>query len=95
MHLYYIIVKKITKAPQSKLSKRKSNIVQSVLNMLDHPEAFITDLSTVGDFPCSPNKLKAWSKHLGFKIKETDYIVDVVLKYQDKQELSNVKITND
>jgi hypothetical protein len=48
-----------------------------VLEAVGHPEAFVTDLSTVSDFDIDP---KIVSKKLGFKVQEKDCIWEVAKK---------------
>jgi hypothetical protein len=55
-------VKKITLAPTSKIDKYKTGVT-TILKCLGHPEALVTDESTVGDF------LNVFAKTLPPKIK--------------------------
>ncbi|BFU90863.1 MAG: hypothetical protein NTAFB01_20500 [Nitrospira sp.] len=51
--------------------------VELVLNALDHPEALVTDLSTIGDFGLDDDERCAASAKLGVALSDADYIYEV------------------
>lgn len=68
-------------APQQRVA-RLDAYVQRVLDALGHPEAFVTDQSTLGDFyraadPDSDAKLARVAERLGLMLSFDDYIADV------------------
>jgi hypothetical protein len=69
--------RKIYMGPENKLEKINGIKIMKVLEAVGHPEAFVTDLSTVSDFDIDP---KIVSKKLGFKVQEKDCIWEVAKK---------------
>lgn len=57
--------------------------VELVLNALDHPEALVTDLSTVGDFGLDDDERSAASSRLGV-LSDADYIYEVAQRLRDQ-----------
>lgn len=51
--------------------------VELVLTALGHPEALVTDLSTVGDFCLEDDERSAASARLGVVLSDADYIYEV------------------
>lgn len=58
--------------------------VELVLNALDHPEALVTDLSTVGDFGPDADECLAASAKLEVTLSDTDYVYEVAQRLRDK-----------
>lgn len=58
--------------------------VELVLNALGHPEALVTDLSTIGDFGLDDDELSSASTRLDVALSETDYIYEVAQRLRDK-----------
>jgi hypothetical protein len=58
--------------------------VELLLNALDHPEALVTDLSTVGDFVLDADERFAVSARLEVILSDDDYIYDVAQRLRDK-----------
>jgi hypothetical protein len=58
--------------------------VEVVLNALDHPEALVTDLSTVGDFGLDAEERCAASAKLGVALSDDDYIYEVARRLRDQ-----------
>lgn len=57
--------------------------VQKVLEAVGHPEAFVTDKSTISDFfniDDRDGRAEEISKKLGVPLKLSDYVVDVANK---------------
>jgi DNA-binding transcriptional ArsR family regulator len=48
--------------------------VDIILTILGHPEALVTDLSSVRDFPITKTKLKKLSNLIGYVVEETHLI---------------------
>lgn len=48
--------------------------VELVLNALDHPEALVTDLSTISDFGLDDDERSAASDRLGVALSDDDYV---------------------
>jgi hypothetical protein len=69
--------RKVYMASESKMSKIDKDKIMKVLEAVEHPEAFVTDLSTIYDFDIDPTIV---SRRLGFKVKENDYIWKVAKK---------------
>ena len=65
--------------------------LSTVLNILGHPEAFITDMSMIGDFLDSfhePTRLSQLAKLncvFGFNIRSQDTLVDVALRLKEQR----------
>jgi hypothetical protein len=51
--------------------------VEQVLNALDHPEALVTDLSTIGDFGLDDDERSAASAKLGVTLSDDDRLYEV------------------
>jgi hypothetical protein len=58
--------------------------VELVLNALNHPEALVTDLSTISDFGMDDNERSAASSTLGVILSDDDYIYEVAQRLRDK-----------
>lgn len=58
--------------------------VELVLNALGHPEALVTDLSTVGDFGLDVDERYAASARLGVTLSDDDYIYEIAQHIHDK-----------
>jgi len=58
--------------------------VELVLNALGHPEALVTDLSTVGDFGLDAEERFAASAKLGVALSDDDYIYEVAQRLRNK-----------
>jgi hypothetical protein len=58
--------------------------VELVLNALNHPEALVTDLSTIGDFGLDDDELSTASTSLEVTLSDTDYIYEVAQRLRDK-----------
>lgn len=51
--------------------------VELVLNALDHPEALVTDLSTISDFGLDDDERSAASDRLGVALSDDDYVYEI------------------
>lgn len=51
--------------------------VQRVLTALGHPEALVTDLSTIGDFGLDADERSTASSRLGVALSDADHIYEV------------------
>jgi hypothetical protein len=51
---------------------------------LGHPEALVTDLSTIGDFGLDHDDRSAASAMLGVALSDADYIYEVAQRLRDK-----------
>jgi hypothetical protein len=51
---------------------------------LGHPEALVTDLSTIGDFGLDDDECSAASATLGVALSDADYIYEVAQRLRDK-----------
>lgn len=58
--------------------------VELVLDALKNPEAFVTDLSTIGDFGLDDDERSAASAMLEVTLSDTDYIYEVAQRLRDK-----------
>jgi hypothetical protein len=58
--------------------------VELVLNALDHPDALVTDLSTVGDFGLDADERFAASARLGVTVSDDDHFYEVAQHLRDK-----------
>jgi hypothetical protein len=67
--------KEIVCAPTKKISKYKKQ-VQTILKIIGHPEAFVTDRSRVGDFDPHKSVIKNLQKIYPDTTEET-FIVDI------------------
>jgi len=64
-------------APQEKVNAL-DKYVDRILEVLGHPEALVTDESTIWDFlALEPERLKEISEKLGVKVETGDYLIDV------------------
>ena len=70
-----LIGKEIVCAPTKKISKYKKQ-VQTILKIIGHPEAFVTDRSRVGDFDPHKSVIKNLQKIYPDTTEET-FIVDI------------------
>ncbi len=91
--------KKIMFCSENEINKRK-DYVQVVLEILGHPEAWVSDLSSVGDFVCfldtkkeRNTRLRKFSKALGFKVEEKDLIWEVAKRLQ-KEEITALALAS-
>jgi len=58
--------------------------VELVLNALNHPEALVTDLSTIGDFGLDDDERCAASARLGVTVSDAVYIYEVAQRLRDQ-----------
>ncbi|MGE3154352.1 MAG: hypothetical protein AB7G48_16165 [Nitrospiraceae bacterium] len=58
--------------------------VEFVLEALDHPDALVTDLSTVGDFGLDADDLSIASTRLELTLLDTDYVHEVAQRLRNK-----------
>lgn len=58
--------------------------VEQVLEALGHPEALVTDLSTIGDFGLEDEERAASSAALGVPLTDDDYIYEIARLLRDK-----------
>lgn len=58
--------------------------VELVLNALNHPEALVTDLSTIADFGLEDRERFAASVRLGVTLSDADHIYEVAQRIRDK-----------
>jgi hypothetical protein len=58
--------------------------VEVVLSALGHPEALVTDLSTIGDFGLDDDDRSAASAKLGVALSDADYIYEVARRLRDQ-----------
>lgn len=58
--------------------------VELVLNALNHPEALVTDQSTIGDFGLDDDELFTASTSLEVTLSDRDYIYEVAQRLRDK-----------
>lgn len=58
--------------------------VELVLNALKHPEALVTDLSTVGDFGLDDDERHTASAELGLALSDDDNIYEVARRFRDQ-----------
>jgi cupin superfamily acireductone dioxygenase involved in methionine salvage len=75
---------KFISAPTKKVEKYRKEI-DIILEQLGHSEAYVTDESTIWDFSCSPKKINRVSKQLGFKIKDSMFLVEIAEKIKQKK----------
>jgi hypothetical protein len=68
--------KKIVFAPQDKIRELRP-WVQSVLEAIGHPEAWVSDQSSVGDFCLDDDELAEVSEILGVPVEHKSYIHDL------------------
>jgi hypothetical protein len=82
-------IRKIVSVSNEKI-KNLQPFVKMVLNVLGHPEALVTDMSTIWDFVeiDEEEKIpKKWSEKLGINVKGSDYI----WKIADKLRVQSLK----
>jgi hypothetical protein len=58
--------------------------VELVLSALDHPEALVTDLSTIGDFGLDDAERIAASAKLGVRLLDDDLIYEIARRLRDQ-----------
>ena len=58
--------------------------VEQVLNALGHPEALVTDLSTIGDFGLDDDERSAASATVGVVLSDDDYLYEIARRLRDK-----------
>ncbi len=58
--------------------------VEAVLNALGHPEALVTDLSTIGDFGLEDDERSAASANLGLMLSDADYVYEIARRLRDQ-----------
>ena len=58
--------------------------VEAVLTALGHPEALVTDLSTIGDFGLDDDERTAASAMLEVALSDADYIYEVAQRLRNK-----------
>jgi hypothetical protein len=58
--------------------------IELVQEALGHPEALVTDLSTVGDFGLDDKERAAASDRLGVALSDDDYIYEVAQRLRDQ-----------
>lgn len=58
--------------------------VEQVLNALGHPEALVTDLSTIGDFGLDDDEHIAASAKLGVTLSDDDLIYEIARRLRDQ-----------
>jgi len=51
--------------------------IEGILTAFGHPEALVTDLSTIGDFGLEDDERSAASSRLGVTLSDADYIYEV------------------
>jgi len=57
--------------------------VELVLDALGHPEALVTDLSTIGDFGLDDDERSAASATLGVALSDDDYVYEIARRIRD------------
>jgi len=60
--------------------------VEVVLNALGHPEAVVSDLSTIGDFGLADDEHCAASAKLGLILSDDYYLYEIARRLRDKGE---------
>lgn len=58
--------------------------VEQVLEALGHPEALVTDLSTIGDFGLEDNECAAAGSKLRVALLDDDYIYEIARRPRDQ-----------
>lgn len=58
--------------------------VEVVLNAIGHPEALVTDLSTIGDFGLEDDECSSASVLRGVILSDADYIYEVAQRLRSK-----------
>jgi len=58
--------------------------VEQVLKAIDHPEALVTDLSTIGDFGLDADERSAASDRLGVALSDDDYLYEIARRLRDQ-----------
>lgn len=77
---------KIELAPQDKVIELEA-WVDKVLDALGHPEALVTDRSSISDFSCEETPVALANRlqlELGIPVESRDYIVDVAKRLKEK-----------
>jgi len=81
-------MKKIVPADKNKIDALRE-YVMVVLEAVGHPEAYVTDESSIWDFHPIKKGQEAWlkkvSSRLGFKVATRDYIWEVAEQVRAKQ----------
>ena len=57
--------------------------VERVVDALGHPEALVTDLSTIGDFGLDADERSAVSAKLGLTLSDDDYVYEIARRLRD------------
>ena len=58
--------------------------VELVLNALDHPEAMVTDLSTIDNFGLDDDERGVATARLGVKLSDDNYVYEVAQRFLDE-----------
>lgn len=58
--------------------------VELVLNAIGHPEALVTDLSTIGDFGLDDDERSAACDKLGVTLSDADYVYEIARRLRDQ-----------
>ena len=66
------------------LVDRLESYVEVVLSALGHPEALVTDLSTIGDFGLEDEERSAASDRLGVALSEEDSVYEIARCLRDR-----------
>ena len=70
-------------APQDGVNSYPEGIGK-VLEAVGYPEAFVSDMSIIGDFSLTDEELAAASEKLGIPLSHDDYIFVVAVKVSEK-----------
>lgn len=68
--------KKIVAAPQTDTIKYGREMA-CILDAIGHPEAFVTDMSSIGDFCLDEPEIKQLTIDFGFEVKESDLLIEI------------------
>ena len=60
--------------------------VERILTVLGHPEALVTDLSTIGDFGLDDDERSAANARLGVALSDADYIYEVAQRLRGQSQ---------
>ena len=71
---------KVGQAPRDRIKKYET-VVGDILDFIGHPEVFVTDESTLSDFPLEDGDIRDLAVALGIKVSDNDYIADVAERY--------------
>ena len=58
--------------------------VELVVSVLGHPEALVTDLSTIGDFGLDDDERSVASDRLGLALSDDDYVYEIARRFRDQ-----------